>query len=198
MTTFIPIVNLNNKQILTLQNYLTLGIDTIAYSLEALLIKPGFNILIKQKSLKSFVSWPHKILLMSNVYQPEKPLSIKSPFDGSTITYSTAEIEELLLTLKPDINEINNKNIKFNISDKPITLAQDGKFIYSQSICDISATEYKWQFEPLTKECACPTCKLNLTKAYLHHLWFEVPLLTMRYLAMHNITQALKAPQSTL
>lgn len=193
MIQFIPIINLNNIQILTLQNYLTLGIHTIAYSLEALLIKPGFKILMQQTSLKNFVAWPHKILLMSNT----QSISLKSPFDGSTINHSHQEIKELLLALKPDIHEIGNKNLSSHISAQPLTLAQDGKFI-TRSICDIRSIEYKTQFEPLQKTCACPTCKLNLTKAYLHHLWFEVPLLAQRYLAMHNITQALKAQLSTL
>ena len=176
MNDFAPIVNLNNQQILTLQNYKDLGFKAITFSLEALLIKPGFTILINQESLKKFVSWPYKIYLTAKT----ECINLKSTFDGQTIKHGKEEIEKLIIHLKPDKFIFNHE------CSNSIQWAMEGKFV-DETLLDLTKPEFKEQFNLLSKNCSCPTCKLNLTRAYLHHLFKEVPLLTQRYLAMHNL-----------
>ncbi|HVT62347.1 MAG TPA: hypothetical protein VHD33_02520 [Legionellaceae bacterium] len=43
------------------------------------------------------------------------------------------------------------------------------------------------QFETLIDNCTCPICMQGFTKAYLHHLFQNTPLLCQRLLIMHNI-----------
>ncbi|OGV26073.1 MAG: hypothetical protein A3F18_08465 [Legionellales bacterium RIFCSPHIGHO2_12_FULL_37_14] len=185
MTGIIPIVNLTNKQILTQDNYLSLGIKTLAFSLEALLIKPGFQILIRQKSLKAFVGWPFNIMLIAPNTQF---LKIKSPFDGSYIENPQEEIDKLINKLDPNIYELNNASLSPNITAKPLLLAQEGKFYAQNQVFNLLDSKHKTLFSPLSTNCTCPTCKRKLTQAYLHHLLSAVPLLAERYLGLHNLT----------
>ena len=43
------------------------------------------------------------------------------------------------------------------------------------------------QFETIDPECTCPTCSQQFTKAYLHHLLQQTPLLCHRLLIQHNV-----------
>lgn len=53
----------------------------------------------------------------------------------------------------------------------------------------ISKSDMAEQYEPLSKACGCPTCQAGFTRAYLHHLYSQTPLLCQRYLLQHNIFQ---------
>jgi queuine tRNA-ribosyltransferase len=42
------------------------------------------------------------------------------------------------------------------------------------------------QHQPIIAHCECPTCSQKLTRAYLHHLFLQTPLLCQRFLIQHN------------
>lgn len=73
-------------------------------------------------------------------------------------------------------------------SDKPARDACSG-YIYSddhQLFYLLDAT-FAHDFQLLQKDCPCPTCAQGYTRAYLHHLLQNTPLLAQRFLIQHNI-----------
>jgi hypothetical protein len=181
----IPLINFQNIQILTTKNWLDLGINTLAFSLEALLIKPGLAVLLNQTSLASYVGWPHEIWLVSSLGTDN--IVLRSQFDGALIKHTSEEIKDLIQVLKPEKIVPFERFNELNISDRPLKLAMEGKIITRASDLSVLEASCKTQFTSLQEGCECPSCQLKLTRAYLHHLWFEVPALCQRYMAMHNL-----------
>jgi len=62
-----------------------------------------------------------------------------------------------------------------------------GKVYCHEGMISLSDNQYALQFDPLDLGCACPTCTQGLTRAYLHHLLAQTPLLAQRFLIQHNI-----------
>jgi queuine tRNA-ribosyltransferase len=71
-------------------------------------------------------------------------------------------------------------------SDNPAALGLSGIVETAMGLVSIKDVSAQMQFEPLDKTCRCPTCRLGLSRAYLHHLYWHTPLLCQRYLIMHN------------
>ncbi|AHE66614.1 hypothetical protein [Legionella oakridgensis] len=72
-------------------------------------------------------------------------------------------------------------------SDKPAMDGIQGR-VYSHE-GDFSLTELSeaTRFEVIDNKCQCPVCQQQLTRAYLHHLLAQTPLLCQRFLIQHNI-----------
>lgn len=51
----------------------------------------------------------------------------------------------------------------------------------------LQSMEFAQQFETIDEECKCTVCSQKFTKAYLHHLLGQTPLLCQRYLVQHNV-----------
>ena len=51
----------------------------------------------------------------------------------------------------------------------------------------ITAQEMNMDYRMLDNNCQCKTCSTQLTRAYLHHLLEQTPLLAQRYLVQHNL-----------
>lgn len=182
----VPLVNADHMQLLTSENWLALGTRALAFDLEALLIKPGFDVLIQQRSLAAFLGWPHEIWLVVPTLTGVS-LKLRSPFDGSTRVYTQDELETLITRLKPHQVYQKHELASCPITHEPLNMARAGEFISGHEVHAVSASIYRDQYIPLQPDCICPCCKLHLTRAYLHHLWTEVPALCQRYLAMHNV-----------
>jgi hypothetical protein len=185
--TFVPLVNSDNIQLLTSQNWLDLNIKTLAFSLEALLMKPGLAVLLNQPSLAAFLGWPHEVWLITSALQADKKLKLRSPFDGSISEYTQTELEQLIASLKPVKVYTLEQLPQLNISEEPLTMARLAQAYDAETTLQLTDSVFRDQYLPLQTACACPTCQIQLTRAYLHHLWPEVPALCQRYLAMHNI-----------
>ncbi|MFA5959283.1 MAG: queuine tRNA-ribosyltransferase [Tatlockia sp.] len=68
-------------------------------------------------------------------------------------------------------------------SDKPAKDAMEGVIYPNIQLLD---EDMAHQHTLLAEDCACPTCKEGLTRAYLHHLLQHTPLLCQRFLIQHN------------
>lgn len=72
-------------------------------------------------------------------------------------------------------------------SNKPANDAIEG-ILYSEG-CSFQLLDdrYHNDHKVIDKHCSCPTCSQQLTRAYLHHLLQQTPLLAQRYLIQHNV-----------
>lgn len=73
------------------------------------------------------------------------------------------------------------------LSASPFTDAADGIVYLNDEVIDIKATCWQNDFHLLDEDCSCPTCQQGFTRAYLHHLYQQTPLLCHRFLAEHNL-----------
>ncbi|MBA2709730.1 MAG: queuine tRNA-ribosyltransferase [Tatlockia sp.] len=71
-------------------------------------------------------------------------------------------------------------------SDKPASDALAGMVYGESNNFSLLESDMANQHEPIILNCDCPTCKQNLTRAYLHHLFHHTPLLCHRFLIQHN------------
>lgn len=85
------------------------------------------------------------------------------------------------------IQNLLQEGVGFIESDEPARVAMYGT-VYSRSgSVDLTDKSVQMLFEPIDSHCACPTCTQHLTKAYLHHLLQNTPLLCQRFLIQHNV-----------
>jgi queuine tRNA-ribosyltransferase len=73
-------------------------------------------------------------------------------------------------------------------TDTPAQDALKAVVYTKEATIDLSSTEYSTDFALIEKTCACVVCKQKFTRAYLHHLYLNTPLLANRYLLQHNIS----------
>lgn len=183
---FIPLLTLQTTEILTYQNWLDLGVNTLAYRLEGLLIKPGAAHLFTQPSLTAYTGWSGQVLLDISTLHTQRTLC--SPFDGSRIRIDEKEVEQLIEHLKPDQVISDTASLTaLGVTDEPMKLAIAGQVCVHSGERLIADGIHQQVYEVLESGCACPPCRLGLTRAYLHHLWFHVPQLCIRFLAQHNV-----------
>ncbi|ASQ46570.1 tRNA guanosine transglycosylase family protein [Legionella clemsonensis] len=71
-------------------------------------------------------------------------------------------------------------------SNLPAQHAFSGKVYYEGGVLDLCADEIAHQQVVIDRHCKCPTCEQQLTRAYLHHLINQTPLLCQRLLIQHN------------
>lgn len=72
-------------------------------------------------------------------------------------------------------------------TDKPANDALEGKIYDEEQDVNLLDSKIAYQFETMTTNCDCPTCMQKLTRAYLHHLYQQTPLLCQRFLIQHNV-----------
>ena len=71
-------------------------------------------------------------------------------------------------------------------SDWPAQAAFQGIVFTHHGDLNLNDVNTSNSFSPVDEHCACPTCTLGLTQAYLHHLYQHTPLLCQRFLVQHN------------
>jgi queuine tRNA-ribosyltransferase len=129
------------------------------------------------------------------------------PFDGYAVGGSLgktkAEMIELLNFTMPRLPE-NKPNHLLGIGDLdslsqciplgvdtfdssyPTRAARHGVLLTKQGNLKITRNEYATCFEPIEKECSCPTCS-KFSLAYLHHLFKARELTGMSLASIHNL-----------
>lgn len=104
MKTFVPYANTLAGLVLTQDNYESIGVNTLAYRLDLLLVKPGLNFLKVFQTLSAVAPWHGKTILDASKMHANKQgqYVIRSPYDGSQISLSELELIDVILSLKPD------------------------------------------------------------------------------------------------
>lgn len=77
--------------------------------------------------------------------------------------------------------------INYIESDEPAALGMEGQVYTQQGTINLLTSDNELEFELIDKDCICPTCMQQFSKAYLHHLYLHTPLLCQRFLIQHNI-----------
>lgn len=172
---------------LTHENWLEIGVTTVSCTLSTLLMKPGFETLSRIGTLQDFVGWSGLLILnVSDLsFDVVGQTKIRSIYDGSVTAYQKEDLLELIEQLKPD--EVLWHCDSEQYSQKPMIDAMSGLIYSKERIYSILSETMTQSFEVLSAECECPTCSQGLTRAYLHHLYQQTPLLAYRYLIQHNV-----------
>ncbi|KTD07000.1 hypothetical protein [Legionella jamestowniensis] len=71
-------------------------------------------------------------------------------------------------------------------SNLPALHAFSGKVYCERGVLDLCAEEMTHQHTVIDTHCKCPICQQQFTRAYLHHLIHQTPLLCQRLLIQHN------------
>jgi queuine tRNA-ribosyltransferase len=87
----------------------------------------------------------------------------------------------------PFMLELISQGAHYVESDKPASDAIAGEVYCNEETISLQNKEQSMQFELIDKNCKCPTCSQQFTRAYLHHLLEQTPLLCQRFLVQHNI-----------
>lgn len=188
---FIPMVNTHHHQILTMEHWKCLGVETLAYSLNALIIKPGRDVL-KDGSLhglKAWLGWSGQLVLITPSLLPEQTLTLHSAFDGSKLRLTSRELGEIIHWVQPDQVVEQSQVPSEYMHDRPMVMGTEGMVSADQPKQRITDVQYVLDQAKLDDSCDCITCAQGLTRSYLHHLWNEVPILAQRYLVMHQVRQ---------
>lgn len=141
-------------------------------------------------------------LLLPSFLQAEHVTTIKSDYlmaNHASNASGGYYIEETLQSndLKPVPNDIEylmtdtlstilDCNSPFIETSLPALLSMEGQVITDAGTIDLTDRRYEYDMTPIDDACACSTCVTKMTKAYLHHLYQQTPLLCYRYLMMHN------------
>lgn len=96
-TGIIPYMSSVAGSCLSLANLEEAGINTVAYHLTDLLVKPGYAVLKNLRALQDYCSWQGQVVLNCLLPKPNKEgiYTIRSPYDGSLIRLNP----EMILTL---------------------------------------------------------------------------------------------------
>ncbi|KTC87802.1 tRNA-guanine transglycosylase [Legionella drozanskii] len=102
---FIPILTSEAGACLTLTNWHEIGVETVAYYFDELLMKPGFSLLNTLPDLRSYCGWQGTIVVNAARLKANSKgqYSFRSRFDGSIISIREEELLALLLKLQPEI-----------------------------------------------------------------------------------------------
>lgn len=100
---FVPVLTCESGTCLTSDNWAEVGIDTVSYHLQALLMKPGFASLSELVDLAYYVGWKKNIVLNASSLHPNKEgdYIIRSQYDGSRAQYTTEQLLTVIAHLKP-------------------------------------------------------------------------------------------------
>lgn len=233
-TTFLPVLTSQAGSCLTLENWQQAGIRHGVYDLQALIIKPGLQVLREFKNLRHYTGWPGTIVLNARLKPDPKTCAykIRSPYDGQMIKLSPAELLAFIEHLQPDYviwpadmeplrvqcsvlqvgqnsvddhpmfycldderlesEEMTSAQVESDLpvwleSDKPAADAIEGQIYQQQGVFNLLDLQYREAFVLLEDACRCVTCRAGYTRAYLHHLLQQTPLLAQRWLILHNV-----------
>jgi queuine tRNA-ribosyltransferase len=85
------------------------------------------------------------------------------------------------------LQELASHHIGYVESNKPAADAVCGRVYGEEGEIDLLDCLQAEQHRPIIAGCNCPTCQQSLTRAYLHHLLVQTPLLCQRFLIQHNV-----------
>ena len=134
---------------------------------------------------------------LANYAAIKRPYGVYFTYDNATST-PAAILEQLLqhvdkpcyiagdLSL-PFMVELMSQGAQYTESDKPASDALAGEVYCNEGVISLQNYEQSMQFELMDKHCTCSTCSQQFTRAYLHHLLAQTPLLCQRLLVQHNI-----------
>lgn len=88
---------------LTTENWQEAGITVASFYLTSLLMKPGYDFLKTLPSLAAYVNWHECLVLNASLPTPNKDglYVIRSHYDGSSTSFSSENILELIQILQP-------------------------------------------------------------------------------------------------
>ncbi|OYV55751.1 MAG: hypothetical protein B7X00_00530 [Legionella sp. 21-45-4] len=100
---FIPCITSEAGFALTAADWSAMGVRTLAFDMNALLIKPGFELLGQISSLAHYVSWSDEIVLNAcRLHVDAKgDCLIRSPFDGQINRFRRHDLITLMQHLQP-------------------------------------------------------------------------------------------------
>lgn len=201
MNQWIPLLNVAQPEVVPLSVWENAGYTTLAYALEPLLIKPGVAVLSMQTSLAHYLGWSKQLVLdVRSLNMVNGCCSIRSPFDGSILRFTTDQINTLLMILKPDVVlageplvsvMLQEQAVQGVVTADPLCLALQGQLRDGETMVTIYDPIWRFSTDLLQTGCVCDTCSLGLTRAYLFHLWAQVPGLCQRFLVQHLAVTAL-------
>jgi|TARA_R110002126_G_scaffold1177_4_gene7034 queuine tRNA-ribosyltransferase len=199
-------------KVLTVSDWLSIGVTLASCDLSDLLLKPGLAVLQQLDNLAAYWDWPGELVLNA-LFIPNNAQGqcvIRSKYDGRILRFSYDEILLLIQQLNPEhvalpayllplaaqaYPDIILKCVKYDLEhvNKPGQDALKGLMYASGDELDylITDTKYAMDFSILDKACVCPACSDGFTRAYFHHLYVHTPLLCQRWLVMHNQYQVM-------
>ena len=265
MPNFVPVLTTEPGSCLTSENWEEISVNNAAYDLAALLLKPGYNLLIKLAHLGDYLNWSQTLVINASHLKANREgiYTIISPYDGSRVKLDESSFFDLIQWLKPnkvllppmkmekalqlitrwdekivpyfsaqalnqalysqeknygvyfhcknvdDLNpealrqwadvscyivceqvsriKSNPHRIDYIQCDEPAKLGMQGLVFHDDTVIDLKSDSMAMAFEPIDQSCTCPTCQQQFTKAYLHHLYHNTPLLCQRFLIQHNV-----------
>ncbi|BCZ97630.1 TPA: queuine tRNA-ribosyltransferase [Legionella pneumophila] len=263
---FVPVLNTEAGLCLTAANWQEIKITIASCYLDLLLLKPGYSLLKNITDFTKYLGWSgHLILNASRLVSDKNGMVVLiSPYDGSRIKLTNAELVHLILHIKPVavllpetlvngfselweqwddtilpflsmkqletlqvpgkhgvyfnfseakynddflsqlqkwsefplyvsgpigadlIEDLNRKKSILIESDEPAKNAMQGIVYGREGNVDLTDESQAFNFQLIDENCSCPTCSAQLTRAYLHHLLANTPLLCQRFLIQHN------------
>ncbi|WP_165481089.1 tRNA-guanine transglycosylase [Legionella impletisoli] len=102
---FIPLVSTVAGRALTAESWSAAGVRVLSCSLESLLMKPGYDTLLKLTHLKRYLAWPHQLVLNASLpkRKSETFYTVRSTYDGKVTQLTLLQLVKLSLSLDPDI-----------------------------------------------------------------------------------------------
>ncbi|CAM2971372.1 hypothetical protein [Legionella worsleiensis] len=85
-----------------------------------------------------------------------------------------------------ELGQLRAQGVEYIETNAPALAGLEGKAYCGKEIMDLRDASYELDFDRLDSLCSCPTCSAQLTRAYLHHLYLNTPLLAQRFLIQHN------------
>lgn len=185
---------------LTIQDWLSVDITMVACDLASVLVRPGISVLSQFDNLSCFWNWPGKIVLnFAAVTMNSKGFfEIRSPDSGEKLMFTDQELINIVKVLGPDYllftpallpilsKHFDNYLHDFQENNQPSEDALKGVVYTKDGYFFILDPQNEKKVAPLDDTCQCPACNNQMTCAYFFHLYRHVPLLSQRWLIMHN------------
>jgi queuine tRNA-ribosyltransferase len=262
---YVPVVTSMAGACLTKANWQDTGCTVFSYHLDALLIKPGYEVLSQIDNLVPYVACPGELVLNASMLRLNKLglFRLISPINGNKLDLDYPALLALIYSLKPHavllpanclsdspellhswpkeikrycshrdllthskiedcgiyftadaaltqdiehfksqgysdfyvqgdivfdkLNYLKSLGITYLETDSPAKDAFAAKAYQSERTIELQDMKHEFSFNVLADTCGCPTCRSQLTQAYLHHLYAHTPLLAQRMLIQHNI-----------
>lgn len=245
MQTYIPYATSIAGLCLTGLNWQEVGIKTLAFELDIMLIKPGLAFIKHHQTLAKVMVFEGEAILDASALKPNRlgEFHLQSPFDGSRIKLSQEALFDCIARLAPqavilpkglyglDTQVLQHSAIipHFTeaatypealelwreadevISPKSLVICSKEDASLSRLVSDVAAAHayagvvdagqdelnltdlrFAQDFALIEAACGCPTCQQGYTRAYLHHLYLNTPLLCQRFLIQHNLYRHLR------
>ncbi len=132
-------------------------------------------------------SWPDEIKLFLPLVERNERVSCHGWYCTiNELNQLQENIAESLYLIGESEHHLNNTQLAYIETDKPAQDALNGIIYHSQGSLDLKHTQYSNDFTLIDEQCTCPSCQQKFTRAYLHHLYHNTPLLCYRFLMQHN------------